>query len=122
MGVICYLLDENIDRAVRVQLLRLEPEMDVLAVGDPGAPPLSATDPDILLWIEEAGRVLVTGNRRTMPGHVRNHLQAGHHIPGIFVATARLSLGEVIEELHLIWGASEAEEYQDLMLYLPLST
>ncbi len=32
-----------------------------------------------------------------------------------------MSIGETIEELLLIWGASEADEYQDQLVYLPLS-
>ena len=122
MSVIRYLLDENMPHAIQHQLLRIEPKMDVLVMGASGAPPLGTSDPDILRYIEQVGRILVTRNRHTMPDHLRDHLHAGHHVPGIFVVTPGLSLGVVIRELHLIWGASEAEECRDLILYLPLSS
>ena len=32
-----------------------------------------------------------------------------------------MNVGETIEELLLIWGASDSSEYQDLIVYLPLS-
>jgi len=30
-------------------------------------------------------------------------------------------LGAIIDQLLLVWGASEAEEYRDVLLYLPLT-
>ena len=32
-----------------------------------------------------------------------------------------MSIGETIEELLLIWNASDADEYWDLLIYLPLT-
>ena len=56
-----------------------------------------------------------------MPNHLRDHLAAGHHIPGILIAPRRLTLGMVIEELLLIWGASLPDGYCDLIVHLPLA-
>jgi hypothetical protein len=39
-----------------------------------------------LLWAEREGRVLVTLDRHTMPGHLANHLRAGHNSPGSFLS------------------------------------
>jgi len=102
MSVVRYLLDENMPHAIQHQLLRIEPGIDLLVMGESGAPPLATSDPDILRYIEQVGRILVTRTRQTMPGHLRDHLQTGHHVPSIFVATPGLSLGDVIRELHLI--------------------
>jgi len=55
-----------------------------------------------------------------MPVHLANHLAAGHHVPGILLLDDRLSLGQITEELALIWGASEAEEYGDKLTYVPV--
>lgn len=48
-----FLLDENVDLVVQRQLRRQELKIEVLAVGDPGTPPLRASDSLILKWIEE---------------------------------------------------------------------
>lgn len=53
--------------------------------------------------------------------HLTEHIKAGRHIPGIFELNPDMSIGETVDELVLIWGASEIHEYQDLILYLPLS-
>jgi len=115
-----FLLDEHVPQAIQSQLLRLEAEIDVLVVGQPLAPPKGTSDPDILAWIEETGYILVTGNRRTIPEHVRTHYAAGCRIPGILLLRRGVGLGEVIEQLYLLWAASDAEEYVDRILYLPL--
>jgi hypothetical protein len=57
-----------------------------------------------------------------MPVNLQDHLDAGHHVPGIFTLNPNMTIGETAEELVLIWGASEAEEYIDQLNYLPLSS
>jgi hypothetical protein len=115
-----YLLDENMPHAVRDQLLLREPEMQVLVVGDEMAPALGTPDPMILEWIERNGYILISRNRRTIPKHLREHLAAGRHVPGIFLVRRRFSLGRLIDDLLLIRRASEPGEYQDRIEYLPL--
>lgn len=115
-----FLLDENISPSVRNQLLFHEPTMDVICIGDENALPFGTPDPAILEWIEETGYILVSRNRRTMPLHLKEHLAQGTHIPGMLLLKKRMSMGELIKELLLIWHASEPEEYQDQIRYLPL--
>ncbi len=121
MSAIQYLLDEHVDPRLKTALKKIAPEIIVWRVGDPGAPALSAGDPDILVWCENNSFSLVTNNRASMPVHLQNHLAGGRHIPGIFILNLKLSVLETADELSLIWGASEAEEYADLIWYLPLS-
>ncbi len=33
----------------------------------------------------------------------------------------QMTMGGIIDQLLLVWEASEAEEYRDLLLYLPLT-
>ncbi len=85
------LLDENVDVALSGALRRRDADLIVWSVGDPGALPRGAPDPSILAWCEEHDFVLVTNNRRTMPMHLADHLQSGHHLPGIFQLNPGLS-------------------------------
>ncbi len=115
-----FLLDEHISHAVQSQLLRIDPRIDVLAIGQPLAPPKGTSDPDLLAWIESAGYILVTANRRTIPEYVRIHQAAGRRLPGILLVRSGAGVGRLIEQLYLIWSASEAQEYIDRVLYLSL--
>lgn len=94
-----YLLDENVDRAYQLQLLRQIPELSVLRVGDPGNPPKGTLDPDILIWCEANNFVLVTHNRASMPVHLTGHLAQSRHIPRILILNPDLGFGGNPEEL-----------------------
>jgi hypothetical protein len=101
-------------------LLRLAPGIEVLAVGDQSSPALGTPDPEILRWIEKEGYILVSRNRRTMPLHLKEHLDTGSHIPGIFLIRRGASLAQVIQDLILIQEAGIPEDYLDRLEYLPL--
>ncbi|RLB99476.1 MAG: hypothetical protein DRI57_33590 [Deltaproteobacteria bacterium] len=115
-----YLIDENTTPALADQLRRRQPLLEVASVGDEIAPPKGTLDPDILLWIEEHGFTLVTRNRKSMPDHFQQHLSIGHHIPGILTLRPKVSLGEIIEDLLLIWELADTSEYQDQIIHVPL--
>ncbi|MBI2760941.1 MAG: DUF5615 family PIN-like protein [Chloroflexi bacterium] len=116
----CYLLDENVDLAYRTQLTRHDPTLTVEAVGEEDAPGTRTPDPVILDWCEYNDAWLVTNNRATMPDHLAAHIEAGRHVPGIFILNEALGLGGNVEQLLLIAGASLPDEWQDQIVYLPL--
>ena len=119
MNAIRYLLDEHVDPLYRTELLKREPSMTIWRIGILGAPPQGTLDPDILRWCEENFFILVTNNRKSMPGHLRDHLAEGQHVPGIFELNPNMSVGETIEELLLIWAASYPDEYRDRLSIYP---
>jgi hypothetical protein len=106
MSEIRYLLDENVDPVLRTALLKKEPSIIVWKIGEPGIPPKGTKDPEILNCCEKNSFLLVTNNRASMPEHLIDHIHEGRHIPGILELNPNMSLGETIEELILIWGAS----------------
>jgi hypothetical protein len=114
-----FLVDENILGALPKALRQQEPGMDVLCVGEPGAPPCRTLDPDLLLAAESLGRMLISRDRDSMPGHLADHFAAGHHTWGTALLRNGFSLGRYIQEILIIWGASEADEWIDQTMYLP---
>ncbi len=115
-----YLIDENISPQYRTQLLRHEPSLTVLAVGDEGTPARSTSDPEILVWCEQHQFNLITNNRESMPQHLSDHRKKGGHVPAIFTINLTVPMGKIIEELLLIAGASDEDEYINEIKYLPL--
>jgi hypothetical protein len=115
-----YLIDENVNPTYTNQLRRLKLDLFVIAVGDITAPPRGTLDPDILLWCEENNCILVTNNRKSIPVHLSDHLATNHHIPGIFILSPKLTIGENLEQLILIAEGSLEDEYQDRIEFLPL--
>lgn len=115
-----YLIDENVDPTYTNQLRRLNPDLFVIAVGDLTAPPKGTLDPEILVWCEKHDCILVTNNRRSMPVHLKEHIEQQHNIPGIFILNPKLSVGENLEQLILIAEGSFDNEYQNRIEFLPL--
>jgi hypothetical protein len=54
-----FLCDADTPPALVQALRQLAPGIDVLRLGDPGAPPLNIQDPDLLIAAEAMGRVLI---------------------------------------------------------------
>jgi len=115
-----YLLDENVPLVIQSQLAQMEPDLTVYAIGDETAPDKGTPDPDILIWIERHGCLLITNNRATMPIHLQEHLAQGRHIHGIVQLPKRMDISQVLEDLRLIYLIAEPDEFKDQIVYLPL--
>jgi len=113
-----FLFDENLPLALAAQLRRKAPTVRIFAVGFGEAPAKSTPDAALLCWLEDHDCWLVTNNRASMPGHLRDHLAAGRHVPGILIIRTPLNFGELIETLILIFGASLPDEYRDRIVHL----
>lgn len=68
-----FLLDENLSKQIKMAVLRLNSSIDILCVGEPDAPPFGTLDPEILSYVDLSQRLLVTDNRKSMPGHLELH-------------------------------------------------
>lgn len=56
-----------------------------------------------------------------MPVHLADHLAEGHHLPGIFILSNKLSVGDHINELIFLAQAAFGDDFQDQIIYLPYS-
>lgn len=116
---VLFLLDENLPPRLRVAVQRLNPNINILRVGDPGTPILGTPDPDVLHYLELSQRLLVTDNRKSMPKHLEAHWAGGGHTWGLFWVRPQTPIGLLAQELMLIWETSEAEEWIDVVDWIP---
>jgi hypothetical protein len=93
--------------------------LDAVRVGDPADLPNGTTDPDILVWAEREGRILVSGDRKTLLAHFSDHVSAGRHSPGLFLLRPSSPLPEIVEFLVAVAYASDASEWADVWRYIP---
>ena|ERR1051325_9708927 len=109
--------DNDLDGRIIAALRRLEPSIDFQT-----APALSlhlaVPDEQVLTLAAEQGRILVTHDRRTMPEYFEQFIES-HDSPGLIIISQRLSISRAAEWLHLMWAASEAEEYVNAIYSLP---
>jgi hypothetical protein len=76
-------------------------------------------DIEVLSMAAEMGRILVSHDRSTMPSHFAQFL-ATRHSPGLIIVDQELDVGRGIEELLLIWAATDIEEWHDKIGYVPI--
>ena len=108
--------DNDLDQRIVVATKRLDPTIDFQtahALMLHGVP-----DTLVLKRATEAARILVSHDRRTLPGFFREFISTNAS-PGLIILSQRLPVGKAAELLHLLWVASEAEEYVNIIYDLP---
>jgi hypothetical protein len=93
--------------------------IDIVRVGDPPDLPLGTLDPDLLIWAEREGRILLSRDYNSLPGHFTQHLQAGRHSPGILLLRPHTSLSAVLGDLIVTAHAGDAADFQDAVRVIP---
>jgi hypothetical protein len=101
-----FLADADLDKAIVSGVLRREPAVDFLTAQTAGLRRLK--DPDVLALAAERQRVLVSHDVGTMSKHFRAFKETANLSPGVLLIPQSLAIGSAIEELLLIWLASEA--------------
>ena len=109
--------DADLNAEIVVGVLRREPSIDFQTADE--ASLRWVPDPEVLALAAQEGRILVTHDRRTMPRHFADFI-LHHSSPGVFIIAQSVSVRGAIEELLLVWAASESEEWTNLIVELPL--
>jgi predicted nuclease of predicted toxin-antitoxin system len=116
--VVRFLADANLNEAIVTGCRRREPGIDFLSAT--AAKLEGVPDPEVLAFAMSQARILVTSDLRTMPRHFAEFVQAYGECPGVFLVKQRASLAVVIEALLLVWEASDAEEWKNRIVEIPL--
>ena len=112
------LIDHDLDQDILRGLLRRVPDLDSVTAYEIGMS--EVPDPELLAWAAEAGRVIVTHDRRTMPAHAARRLAAGDDIAGVIVVSRRIPISAAIDELEIVVLCSEPDEWHNLIRHIPL--
>ena len=111
-----FYLDHNVRGAV-VTGLRLR-DVDVLTAFEDGAHKMP--DPELLDRATTLGRVLFTNDDDLVVDATRRQREGSSFAGVIYVHQEKLGIGETVEDLELIAKASEPEELEGQIVYLPL--
>ena len=108
--------DADLNHRIVQGLRRREPSVDFLSAHDGEV--IDLPDPVVLEIAAAAGRILASHDRKTMPAHFA---QFSTHAssPGLIIVSQKLDVGAAIEDLLLIFAASDAEEWVNRIDFLP---
>ena len=109
--------DADLDFDIVLAVRRRERTLDFASAADSGLAGLG--DPEVLRIAAEQGRILVTHDRRTMPGYLRHRLEVGKSSPGVFIVSQFEPIGPVVEVLMMVWSASDPADWHNQIRHLP---
>jgi hypothetical protein len=108
--------DADIDPDIARGLRRREPSIDFQSAA--GVIPPGTPDSEVLRIAADAGRVLVTGDVRTMRLHFRSFV-AQRESPGVLLIPSSRSIGDSIEGLLVVWLTWSPADLRNQMWWLP---
>lgn len=109
--------DADLRQAIVTAVVRREPTIDFRTAIAADLPGLE--DPRVLAIAAESGRILVTHDAKSMPGHFGEFI-IGAMSPGVFIIPQYLPIAVAVEELVLIWAVTDASEWINRICRLPL--
>ena len=109
--------DANLNQIILWAVRRREPAVDFQTPMEAGLTGLN--DPAVLAVAAREGRVLVTHDRKTMPRHFFEFIST-ETSAGVLIIPQSLSVAAAVDDLLLIWYATEAQEWINQIRSLPL--
>ena len=118
--MIAVLLDEHLPEGMMHKLRAALVEAVVIRVGMRDAPAIGTKDADLLRWCSREGFVLITQDKRTMPGHLQSVVNENRVVPGVITLTSQAIRAETVNDVALLLLASEPYELANIVRHVPL--
>ena len=73
----------------------------------------------VLEFAHMEGRIVVSHDVNTLRGLADERVADGRGVSGVLLTAQRNPTREVAETIHAIWGASQADEWVDRVVFIP---
>jgi predicted nuclease of predicted toxin-antitoxin system len=114
-----FLADHDLNEHLVRGVGRREPAIEFIRARDIGMHERS--DAEVLAYAAEHQLIVVSHDINTMPANAYTRIRTGAPVAGLLMVKQSDPVGKVIDDLILIWSASEAEEWQNVVGFLPLT-
>ncbi|MDQ3062173.1 MAG: DUF5615 family PIN-like protein [Acidobacteriota bacterium] len=109
--------DADLNEDIVTGVLRRMPEIDFQTATEAALE--GVPDENVLEIATRENRILITHDRKTMPKHFADFIQSQTYA-GVLIISKKLEISLAIDEIILIWLASEADEYVNSIRQLPI--
>jgi len=116
--VIELLIDQNFNEDILDGLTRRDATLEFTLARDVGLE--AAPDATVLEWAAARGLVLLTHDRKTIPPFAYARVAAGLPMPGVFLVSNDMPIGQAIDELLIAVQCLAADECTNLVRYFPI--
>ena len=113
-----FLANHNLNDQILHGLRRREPAIEFVTAREIGLD--RAADAELLAYASNEKLILLSHDVTTMSAAATRTITSGQYMAGLFLIHQRHGLSAIIDELILIWAASEAEEWANQVWFLPL--
>lgn len=111
--------DENFDGKILRGLQSSLPELDIVRVQDTVM--YQSTDPDLLEWLATEDRILLTHDKATIPKYFYERIELKKLVSGVIIVIKNTPINIALDELELLIGAGEPEDFHHQIKYIPLN-
>jgi hypothetical protein len=113
-----YQADNDLNQIIVAATYRREPGIDFQSAVKARLNHLD--DLTVLQRAASEGRILVTHDKRTMPGHFVAFLSDGNNSPGVFLVIPQdAPLQSIVEALVLIWADDTPQDWKNAITIIP---
>ena len=99
-----FIADADLRQSIVLGVRLREPHIDFLTAREGGI--LGLSDPDVLALAAATGRIVVSSDRKTMPGHFWVFVTTNES-PGLVIVPQSTEMARAIAELISIWRESD---------------
>jgi len=113
-----FLCDHDLNEHIVGGVLRREPAVEFIRAREVGLE--NQPDSGVLEYASVHGLIVISHDVNTMPAAAYDRLAAGQKVAGLMMVRQAAPIGPVIEDLVYIWSASDAEEWEGQVVFLPI--
>ena len=113
-----FLADHDLNEHIIAGVLRREPAVEFVRARDLAL--ADSPDDQILDRAAREEMIVVSHDVNTMPAAARRRISEGESVTGLMMVHQMDPIGPTIENLILIWAATQPQDWNDQICYLPL--
>jgi len=116
--VLRFVADVCFNGSVFRALQRSNPHLDIVRAQDVGLN--GATDPRVLAWAAEQGRLVLSHDVNTLIGFANDRTRSGQRMPGLIEVPRSMSIARAVEDILILADCSAEGECEGQIIFLPL--
>ena len=113
-----FLADHDLNEQIVTGVWRREPALECVRARDVGMS--ERPDAEVLAYAADNGFIVVSHDVNTMPSEAYGRMSSGQKMSGLLMVKQSDPVGAIISCLILVRAASDAEEWENQVCFLPL--